>query len=203
MSTIINVSFLGQIIVAAAITALSAANGSHMAITILGSVNTVVAGIQTYLKGQGLPNRIKQYQFGLRKLREYIEDRERDFSHEDCKLNVDQVISEVSAMYQAVRQTAEDNTPDTYLPMEGAGKKLLGQKDQRTTPLGELGSKDQILDGTAVASKEPEGGESKDVGDAKPTGGEAASSSGDQGPQSKSNDEEDNETTPLLKPGQS
>ena len=199
MSTIINVSFLGQIIVAAAITALSAANGSHLAITILGSANTVIAGVQTYLKGQGLPNRIKQYQFGLRKLREYIEDRERDFSHEGCKLNVDHVISEVSAMYQAVRQTAEDNTPDTYLPMEGAGKKLLGQKDQRTTPLEELVSKEQESDGAAVAPKEPEGGEAEDP---KPTDGEAGSSGGDKGAQTKSNDEEDHENTPLLKSGQ-
>ena len=139
MSSIINISFLGQIIVAAALTALGASDGSHIAITILGSVNTVIAGIQTYLKGQGLPNRIKQYQFGLRKLREYIEDRERDFSDKSCKLNVDHVIADVSAMYQAVRQTAEDNTPDTYLPMEGAGKKLLGQKDNRVTAIEQLG----------------------------------------------------------------
>ena len=114
VSLMINSFFLGQIIIAATLTALSAAGGFHMVVTILGSANTVIAGLQTYLKGQGLPNRIKQYQFGLRKLREYVEDRERDFSHESCKLNVDQVIKEVSAMYQAVRQTAEDNTPDTY-----------------------------------------------------------------------------------------
>ncbi|KAL8986732.1 MAG: hypothetical protein Q9169_008761, partial [Polycauliona sp. 2 TL-2023] len=120
MSGIINAAFMGQIIIAASLTALGAANGSRLAITILGSINTVIAGVQTYLKGQGLPNRLKQYQFGLRKLREYIEDRERDFSHEGCKLDVDHVIADVSAMYQAVRQTAEDNTPDTYLPMEGA-----------------------------------------------------------------------------------
>lgn len=133
MASVINAAFLGQIIVAAALTALSAASVSHIIITVLGSVNTVIAGIQTYLKGQGLPNRLKQYQFGLRKLREYIEDRERDFSREDCKLDVDFVVSDVVAMYQAVRQTAEDNTPDTYLPMGGAGKKLLGQKDDRAT----------------------------------------------------------------------
>ncbi|KAL8646795.1 MAG: hypothetical protein Q9226_006711, partial [Calogaya cf. arnoldii] len=135
ISAIINAAFMGQIIIAATLTALSAAGGSRIVITILGSANTVIAGVQTYLKGQGLPNRLKQYQFGLRKLREYIEDRERDFSHEGCQLDVDHVIADVSAMYQAVRQTAEDNTPDTYLPMEGAGKKLLGQKDNRVTPL--------------------------------------------------------------------
>ena len=133
MASIIEVSFLGQIVVAATLTALGAADASYIAITILGSVNTVIAGVQTYLKGQGLPNRLRQYEFGLRKLREHIEDRERDFSHADCKLNVDHEIADIAAMYKAVRQTAEDNTPDTYLPMAGAGQKLLGQKDNRVT----------------------------------------------------------------------
>ena len=36
-------------------------------------------------------------------------------------------------MYKAGRQTAEDNTPDTYVPMAGAGKKLLGDNDKIVT----------------------------------------------------------------------
>ena len=133
MATIIEASFLSQIVVAATLTALGAADASYIAITVLGSVNTVIAGIQTYLKGQGLPNRLRQYEFGLRKLREYIEDRERDFSHADCSLNVDHEIADIASMYKAVRQTAEDNTPDNYLPMAGAGKKLLGDVAGRVT----------------------------------------------------------------------
>ena len=133
MASIIEASFLSQIVVAATLTALGAADASYIAITVLGSVNTVIAGIQTYLKGQGLPNRLRQYEFGLRKLREYIEDRERDFSHADCTLNVDHEIADIADMYKAVRQTAEDNTPDNYLPMAGAGKKLLGQVAGRVT----------------------------------------------------------------------
>ena len=131
---VINVMFLGQIIVAATLTALGASNASHIAITVLGSLNTIIAGVQTYLKGQGLPNRIEQYRFGLRKLREHIEARERDFSHEDCKLDVDHVIVDIAEMYQAVRQTAEDNSPETYKPMGGAGKRLLG-KDTAGNPV--------------------------------------------------------------------
>ena len=123
----IEACFLGQIAIGASLTALGAADASHVAITALGSANTVIAGLQTYLKGQGLPNRLRQYEFGLRKLREHIEDLERHFTHEDCKLNVDHEIAEVAAMYHAVRQTAEDNTPDTYLPMAGAGAKLLAK----------------------------------------------------------------------------
>ncbi|KAL8669298.1 MAG: hypothetical protein Q9168_006100 [Polycauliona sp. 1 TL-2023] len=177
MSSIINAAFMGQIIIAASLTALGAANGSRLAITVLGSINTVIAGVQTYLKGQGLPNRIKQYQFGLRKLREYIEDRERDFSHEGCPLDVDHVIADVAAMYQAVRQTAEDNTPETYLPMGGAGKKLLGDKANAKTPIEMLGTSPYAL--PEVAS---------------------TSNSGNTGrrPQGKSGVEEDGEATPLL-----
>lgn len=191
MSLIINVSFMSQIIVAATLTALGASNGSRFWITILGSINTVIAGIQTYLKGQGLPNRIKQYQFGLRKLREFLEDRERDFSHKDCPLNVDKIIADVSAMYQAVRQTAEDNTPDTYLPMEGAGKKLLGQKDKRVTPNEHLISGDFNDD---VVSASP-GKDTNVEGSTKDDG-----SSGDKKAKV-NNSSEENEATPLLKQG--
>ena len=136
MNGLIEACFMSQIAIGASLTALGAADASHIAITVLGSANTVIAGLQTYLKGQGLPNRLRQYEFGLRKLREHIEDLERHFTHEECKLNVDHEIAEVAAMYHAVRQTAEDNTPDTYLPMTGAGAKLLAkaksQQDSRT-----------------------------------------------------------------------
>ena len=56
-----------QIIVAAALTALGAANGSHTAITAFGAINTVIAGFLTFLKGSGaakpakvLPERVEQ-----------------------------------------------------------------------------------------------------------------------------------------------
>ncbi|KAL8701071.1 MAG: hypothetical protein Q9224_000663 [Gallowayella concinna] len=204
MSSIINAAFLGQILVAATLTALGAVGGPSLAVTILGSANTIIAGVQTYLKGQGLPNRLKQYQFGLRKLREYVEDRERDFSHEGCKLDVDHVIQDVSAMYQAVRQTAEDNTPDTYLPMEGAGKKLLGQKDNRVTPAEYLSSA-YLTTGetTAVASQNHDGDESRDTRKVEAEASPAGSSSRQQEPQHQPTVEDDTEATPLLKHGKS
>ena len=160
MASIIEASFLSQIVVAATLTALGAADASYIAITVLGSVNTVIAGIQTYLKGQGLPNRLRQYEFGLRKLREYIEDRERDFSHADCTLNVDHEIADIAAMYKAVRQTAEDNTPDNYLPMAGAGKKLLGDVAGRITGKANTGLGTGLLPDTP-SENAPEASSSK------------------------------------------
>ena len=51
-----------QIIVAAALTALGAANGSRSAVTVFGAINTVIAGFLTYLKGSGLPGRLQYFQ---------------------------------------------------------------------------------------------------------------------------------------------
>ncbi len=130
-----NTCFLLQIVVAAALTAIGAAKGPHIAVTVLGAVNTVIAGILTYLKGQGLPNRLRQYQSELRKVREYIEERERDFSRLDCKLDLDHEIAIIWRLYEAVRQNNEDNFPDTYHNFTGAnGTKPAGTPEAPTPP---------------------------------------------------------------------
>lgn len=110
----INFCLLAQIVVAAALTALGASNGSHIAITVLGSINTVIAGVMTYLKGQGLPTRLLEYANGLRKVREYIEEDERQFMRPDTTLDIDQEVKKCIDMYEAVRQNAEDNYPSSW-----------------------------------------------------------------------------------------
>ena len=126
-SSIINICLLAQIVIAAALTALGAANASHTAIMILGSANTVIAGGMTYLKGQGLPERLMQYANGLRKVREYLEERERQFMRPDCKLDVDQEARVILRMYEAVRQKAEDSYSREAGPADP--KKDLQTKD--------------------------------------------------------------------------
>ena len=122
---VVNVFFLLQIVVGAALTALGAAKGPSAAVTFLGALNTVVAGILTYLKGQGLPGRLEQYQHLLRTLREHIEEREREFGEPDCALDVDEVVQSIVQMYKEVRQTAEDNAPGNVLPPKGAIASLM------------------------------------------------------------------------------
>lgn len=113
-ASLINICLLGQIVIAATLTALGAANASHIAITVLGSVNTVIAGGMTYLKGQGLPDRLVQYANGLRRVREYLEERERQFTRPDCKLDVDKEAQIVLQMYEAVRKSAEDSYSNSW-----------------------------------------------------------------------------------------
>lgn len=119
-TSIVNSFFLLQIIVGAALTALGAAGGPSAAVTVLGAVNTIVAGILTYLKGQGLPARLEQSKHLLRTLREHIEERERELMEPDCSLDVDEVVQSIIQMYKEVRQTAEDNAPGNLLAPKGA-----------------------------------------------------------------------------------
>ena len=104
-----------QVIVAAALTAMGAANSNHVSITAFGAINTVIAGILTYLKGSDLPNRIRWYENEWKKVREYIEQRERDFSRPDCELDVGQVVTAIEAMYEEVKADIQNNTPEMYI----------------------------------------------------------------------------------------
>ena len=126
---VVNISGMLQIVVGAALTALGAANGPKSAVTVLGAANTIMAGMLTYLKGQGLPYRLEQYLHLLRTLREHIEERERELMEPDCPLDVDEEIKSIIKMYQEVRQSKEDNAPGTVIPPRGHITSLLEKPD--------------------------------------------------------------------------
>ena len=77
-------------------------------------VHLIIAAILTFTKGSGLPNRLRQYQCTLRKVREYIELRERDFAQLDCQLDLDHEMKLIKGMYEQARQNDENNDPGTY-----------------------------------------------------------------------------------------
>ncbi|KAL4883806.1 hypothetical protein BJY04DRAFT_216144 [Aspergillus karnatakaensis] len=106
-ATLINTCLSIQIVVAAALTALGAARGPHNAVTAFGAINTIVAGILTYLKGSGLPDRLKHYQNEWRNIREYIEQRERELCLQGCELDVQEEIQIIEQMYEGVKREIE------------------------------------------------------------------------------------------------
>jgi hypothetical protein len=89
-------------------------------ITAFGAINTVIAGLLTYLKGSGLPNRIRYYENEWKRVREFIEQRERDFSRPDCRLDVNEVVSAIEAMYEQVKVDIQTNIPDNYISVSDA-----------------------------------------------------------------------------------
>ena len=170
---LINSCLLLQIIFAAIITALGAANGSHAAITGVGAANTVIAGLLSFTKGQGLPNRLLQYQNTLRKVREYIEQRERDFAQLGCKWDLDHEIRTIVEMYENARQNDEANDPNAYnnpLDMSAKGKSTTPEStvqsthkpESMQTALGKLAGHSEISHG-ATETNVHSSPEQKDV----------------------------------------
>ncbi|KAB8212175.1 hypothetical protein P875_00086495 [Aspergillus parasiticus SU-1] len=106
-SILINTCLAVQIVVAASLTALGAASGPHSAVTAFGAINTIMAGILTYLKGSGLPDRLKHYQNEWRNIREYIEQREREFCLDGCELDVQEEIQYIEHLYEGVKREIE------------------------------------------------------------------------------------------------
>lgn len=104
---LINICLGIQIIVAAAVTSLGAASGPHSAVTAFGAINTIMAGTLTYLRGAGLPDRLKAYENKWKHLREHIEQRERELCLVGCTLDVQEEIFVVESMYQTLKSEME------------------------------------------------------------------------------------------------
>ncbi|KAI1828703.1 hypothetical protein F4861DRAFT_14930 [Xylaria intraflava] len=113
-SIVINGCYFLQIVIAAALTALGAARASSGAVTAFGALNTVIAGLLTFLKGSGLPGRFKYYGNEWKKIREFIEQRERDFMRPGNDLDVYEVVGVIEQMYNNLKADIEINTPDSY-----------------------------------------------------------------------------------------
>ncbi|KAI0869382.1 hypothetical protein GGS24DRAFT_478897 [Hypoxylon argillaceum] len=132
-SVVINGCYFLQIVIAAALTALGAARASSGAVTAFGALNTVIAGFLTFLKGSGLPGRLKYYGNEWKKIREFIEQRERDFMRSGHDLDVYDVIETIEKMYNNLKADIELNTPDSYTsvtnqrrPSDGKDAKVGG-----------------------------------------------------------------------------
>lgn len=124
LSKLFNGSLGLQIVVAAALTALGAAGASHSAVTVFGAINTAIAGLLIFLKGSGLPNRLEYYQAEWKRVREFVEQRERDFSRPGCDLDVYRIVTMVETMYEEVERDLEASTPDRFAGFGTARKDI-------------------------------------------------------------------------------
>jgi hypothetical protein len=118
VETIYYVAIGTQIVIGAVLTALGPISGQHSkSITILGIVNTATAGVIALLKGQGLPDRLRKDEFEMRKVQDYIEAVDARLSlgvGEISDEELDELVQRVFAKYNAARDTAELNKPDSY-----------------------------------------------------------------------------------------
>jgi uncharacterized membrane protein len=134
---IITFLYLLQILIAAALTGLSAyQETSSIALTTLGAINTVLAGILAWLNGQGMPVRFRRARDQYREVVRAIEDTERTFAEIDyvdwppgTRPNPYAERDRLEQMYDEARQDHERNYPDIQegpnkAQMEGEARQL-------------------------------------------------------------------------------
>jgi uncharacterized membrane protein len=134
---IITFLYLLQILIAAALTGLSAyQQTSSIALTTLGAINTVLAGVLAWLNGQGMPVRFRRARDQYREVVRAIEDTERTFAEIDyvdwppgTRPNPYAERDRLEQMYDEARQDQERNYPDIQegpnkSQMEGEARQL-------------------------------------------------------------------------------
>ncbi|KAK5102638.1 hypothetical protein LTS08_003438 [Lithohypha guttulata] len=104
-----------QLVFATALTALGVGDGPRSAVTVLGAINIIIAGFLVYLKGSELPNRLKYQKEQLSQIREYIEQREREFARGDLDVDLRAEVATIEDVYELLRRDIETNTPDAYV----------------------------------------------------------------------------------------
>lgn len=119
MWSVVLVCHFAQIIIGAALTALGPLASDHgVVITILGALNTVIAGVLALVSGQGVPDRIQKDEIGYRKIQDWIEETEALLSVGIIGRNRKEVgllVEEAFKKYNAAKSNEENNRPNTYI----------------------------------------------------------------------------------------
>ncbi|XXG98851.1 hypothetical protein Hte_005181 [Hypoxylon texense] len=111
--------YFAQIVVGAALTAIGPSSARYeTAITVLGAVNTTLAGILALIRGSGQPQRLEKDRVGFRRLQDWIEETEallaagvigRD------RREVGLLVESAFRRYNAAKMSVENNSPDFYV----------------------------------------------------------------------------------------
>ncbi|KAM7200624.1 hypothetical protein V8F33_003829 [Rhypophila sp. PSN 637] len=119
VSVLVWVCHFGQIILGASLTALGPTAGSYPAlITLLGAINTVIAGILALIKGQGLAERLRHDQAEFRKLQDWIEQTEALLAVGVIGRNRQEVgllVQVAFKKYNAAKASEENNVPENWV----------------------------------------------------------------------------------------
>ncbi|KIW62835.1 hypothetical protein PV04_10965 [Phialophora macrospora] len=111
-----------QIGIGATVTAIGTtnSNAARIAITVLGAINTVVAGMLTFLKSRNQPNRALQFRNSLRDVYEDLWQVDAETGRDDFDL--DKKVDRLWAKYKEAIADSEANYPDLWVSLSNSGK---------------------------------------------------------------------------------
>lgn len=137
LSWALNITHFAQVVIGAALTALGPnASRYTLAITVLGAINTVIAGVLALLKGSGLPERLYKDATEFRRLQDWIEETEALLStgiNGRDRREIGVLVQSAFRKYNSAKLSEESNRPDNYVPDPGTtatgGKKGILDSD--------------------------------------------------------------------------
>lgn len=142
-SAVFNFLAIVQLVIGATITALGPLANEHMlAITVLGALNTVVAGILALMKGRGLPQRLRNDVAEIRKVLTFIDNtgiRLRSSNNKYSNAEIMRLIEEALNRYVIMCEIIEKNQPDSY-----AGRNMSGDQ-MNSEPFGGMHRTDEEM----------------------------------------------------------
>ncbi|KZL87406.1 c6 transcription protein [Colletotrichum incanum] len=120
-----------QLVIGAVLTSMGPSAGIHrVGITVLGGVNTVVAGVLTWMKGQGMPDKLRRDETEFRRLQDWIEETEALLTLGTVGGTREEVGELIAAAFRrwhlANERGEEGKTEDYRLEEEDEGRKGKG-----------------------------------------------------------------------------
>ncbi|WYZ35165.1 hypothetical protein EsH8_I_001441 [Colletotrichum jinshuiense] len=107
-----------QLIIGGVLTAMGPSAGTHrVGITVLGGINTVVAGVLTWMKGQGMPDKLRRKETDFRRLQDWIEETEALVvlgSVGETREEVGELVAAAFRKWNLANERGEDFGPDEY-----------------------------------------------------------------------------------------
>lgn len=88
---------------------------------------------KVFSRRKSLTSRLSSYQTEWKRVREFIEQRERDFGRPGCDLDLYGVVAMVEKMYDEVKMDLEASTPDRFAGFSSARKNMQQQIEAPVT----------------------------------------------------------------------
>ncbi|KAI8962921.1 hypothetical protein F5Y11DRAFT_320843 [Daldinia sp. FL1419] len=128
LTALLYLCYFAQIVIGAALTAIGPQSARYETIvTVLGAINTVLAGLLALIKGSGQPQRLEKDRVGFRRLQDWIEETEALLAvgviGRDRK-EVGLLVESAFKRYNAAKVSVENNSPDFYVNQPDSGDEM-------------------------------------------------------------------------------
>lgn len=119
-----------QLIIGAVVAAMGPSAGTHRkSITVLGAINTAVAGVLTLMKSRGLPEKLRRDEVEFRRLQDWIEETEALLMLGvigETREEVGELVATAYKKWNLANERGEDIRPEGYSREEGDKSKKTG-----------------------------------------------------------------------------